>query len=165
MRKSLTIVSGGQTGIDRLALDVAIELGIDHGGWCPRGRRAEDGSIPALYCLSETDSASYHVRTERNIADSDATLVLHFGTPVGGTKLTIKLARQLKRPLLALDFQRLGMLSMEDYIGESQTWLVENAVGTLNVAGPRQSSAPELPDLVRLFLVSLLTKYSQCVTP
>jgi hypothetical protein len=70
------IISGGQTGVDRAALDAAIELGIPHGGHCPRGRRAEDGRIPDRYQLTETDSAQYRVRTERNVLDADATLIL-----------------------------------------------------------------------------------------
>jgi predicted Rossmann-fold nucleotide-binding protein len=70
------LVSGGQTGVDRAALDVAIACGIPHGGWCPRGRISEAGPIPAHYQLTETDSFKYWVRTERNVIDSDATLIL-----------------------------------------------------------------------------------------
>ena len=78
-----TIVSGGQTGVDRAALDVAIMLGFAHGGWCPAGRLAEDGPIDAHYALRETASAAYDVRTERNVVDSDGTLVLASGEPRG----------------------------------------------------------------------------------
>lgn len=82
------IVSGGQTGVDRAALDVAMQLSIEHGGWCPRGRLAEDGTIPSRYDLRETRSAKYHVRTERNVVDSDATLILYRKSLTGGTLLT-----------------------------------------------------------------------------
>lgn len=87
------IVSGGQTGVDRAGLDVAIQLGIDHGGWCPKGRRAEDGRIPGCYQLAEADSDEYAFRTERNVVDSDGTLILFFATLRGGTELTYRLAR------------------------------------------------------------------------
>ena len=79
------IVSGGQTGVDRAALDAALELGIAHGGWCPRGRLAEDGPIADRYGLRETASSDYAVRTEQNVVDSDATLILHRGPLTGGT--------------------------------------------------------------------------------
>src|SRR6266571_9073801 len=79
------IVSGGQTGVDRAALDVALELGIPCGGWCPRGRRAEDGIIPERYPLIETPTTAYPQRTERNVRDSDGTLVLTVGRADGGT--------------------------------------------------------------------------------
>ena len=85
------IVSGGQTGVDRAALDVAIAIGIEHGGWCPAGRLAEDGVVPPQYDLRETDSNEYPVRTELNVADSDATLILYEGKLKGGTLLTQKI--------------------------------------------------------------------------
>src|SRR5436305_1193025 len=84
-----TIFSGGQTGVDRAALDVALELGIPCSGWCPRGRRAEDGTIPPRYPLQETRSLAYPVRTRWNVRDSDGTLILTRGRPDRGTALTI----------------------------------------------------------------------------
>src|SRR6266852_5932705 len=100
------IVSGGQTGVDRAALDVALELGIPCGGWCPKGRRAEDGSIPDHYPLRETSTAFYPQRTEWNVRDSDGTLVLTLGRPDGGTALTIELARRLPKPFLAVNLKK-----------------------------------------------------------
>src|SRR5438876_4889366 len=88
------IVSGGQTGVDRAALDVALELGIPCGGWCPKGRRAEDGRIPLRYPLEETTLNIYPQRTEWNVRDSDGTLVLTTGRPEGGSALTNELARR-----------------------------------------------------------------------
>ena len=79
----LKIISGGQAGADRAALDLAIESGLEHGGWCPRGRKAEDGPIPARYRLAETESANYRARTVRNVV-SDATLILNMGELAGG---------------------------------------------------------------------------------
>ena len=99
----MKIISGGQTGVDRAALDAAIELGIAHGGWCPLGRLAEDGRIPDRYQLRETDSPEYAVRTERNVVESDATLILYRGRISGGTELTLRLAQRHGRPHMAVD--------------------------------------------------------------
>jgi hypothetical protein len=130
------IVSGGQTGVDRAALDVALEPGLECGGWCPRGRRAEDGPIPARYPLSETGSPEYPVRTERNVRDSDATLLLHEGRKGRGTALTARCARRLDRPLLEVDLRR------PPSGAALVAWLARHGVGTLNVAGPRESESP-----------------------
>src|SRR6266851_4977853 len=94
------IISGGQTGVDRAALDVALELGIPCGGWCPKGRRAEDGRIPKRYPLVETPTPAYPVRTEWNVRDSDGTLVLARGQASGGTALTIEFATDYGKPCL-----------------------------------------------------------------
>lgn len=135
----LKIVSGGQTGVDRAALDVAIDRGLPCGGWVPRGRRAEDGPIDRRYPLRETASASYQDRTRRNVEDSDGTLVLGRGSPSGGTALTIALARRLRRPLLVLDLAD-GM--SDDESAAVCAWLRRHRIAVLNVAGPRESSAP-----------------------
>jgi hypothetical protein len=144
------IVSGGQTGVDRAALDVAIALGIPHGGWCPRGRRAEDGVIPAHYALRETESADYAVRTERNVVDSDGTLVLCGGTPAGGTLLTCELARRHGKPLLIVD------LGQDPDPAAFRRWLDTNAVRVLNVAGPRESQRPGIGAMAHIFLRTVL---------
>src|SRR5207253_3037020 len=104
MNRMLTrIVSGGQTGVDRAALDVALELGLPCGGWCPRGRRAEDGAIDERYPLTETPWWGYPQRTEWNIRDADGTLILTRGRPDRGTALTARLARQMNKPCLVVD--------------------------------------------------------------
>jgi hypothetical protein len=135
--------SGGQTGVDRAALDVARELGIPCGGWVPRGRLAEDGVIPDRYAgLRETDSADYSERTEANVRDADATLILYFGPgPTGGTLATLDAADRLGRPRLALD---LGAMSDDEAARRVRNWLQTfPAPIRLNVAGPRVSQAPE----------------------
>lgn len=96
------IVSGGQTGVDRAGLDAAMEAGIPVGGWCPAGRLAEDGRIPERYPLSELDSPGYAARTERNVIQSDATLVLNIGELADGTALTAEFAREFGKPLLVV---------------------------------------------------------------
>lgn len=127
------IVSGGQTGVDRGALDTALALGIPHGGWCPKGRLAEDGVIPRRYQLSETDTPEYAVRTERNVLDSDATLILCRGKPSGGTELTRRLARRHGKPYRVID------LSQSPDAAVVRRWLARTRPKTLNVAGPRES--------------------------
>src|SRR5262245_14705414 len=102
-RSVVKIVSGGQTGADRAALDVAIELGIDHGGWAPRGRWAEDGPIAPRYRLKETTSANPAVRTRRNIRDSDATLIVSHGDLSGGSALTLSVGVRRQKPVLHVD--------------------------------------------------------------
>ncbi|WP_373506400.1 putative molybdenum carrier protein [Thiocapsa sp.] len=130
------VVSGGQTGVDRAALDAASTLGLPIGGWCPLGRHAEDGPITDRYALHETPSADYAERTERNVRDSDATLILHRGPMTGGTRLTAELARRLGKPLLARDLaEPIDAPAIAD-------WLIANHVRVLNCAGPRESGAP-----------------------
>jgi hypothetical protein len=144
------VVSGGQTGVDRAALDVAIALGIPHGGWCPRGRRAEDGVVPARYALAEHASPDYAARTEANVADADATLILARGPLSGGTALTRDVARRLQKPFLIIDLDA----------GPNPTavreWLAGHDVEVLNVAGPRESQRPGIGDEARAFLRALL---------
>lgn len=130
------VVSGGQTGVDRAALDAALDLGLPVGGWCPRGRRAEDGRIDARYPLRETPSRRYPQRTEWNVRDSDGTLILCRGPLRGGTLLTAELAGRYGRPLLILD------LDADSDPAAVRTWLREHAVRVLNVAGPRESGEP-----------------------
>jgi hypothetical protein len=146
----MKIVSGGQTGVDRAALDVALELGIECGGWCPAGRWAEDGPIDARYPLHETPSADPTERTEWNVRDSDATLILTAGTPSPGTELTIEAARGLGRPVYTFHAG-----SPED-VGMFRRWLQVYRVGTLNVAGPRESEAPGIHAEARQILMALL---------
>lgn len=144
------ILSGGQTGVDRGALDAAIELGIAHGGACPRGRRAEDGIIPKQYLLWETQSRNYKVRTEQNVLDAGATLLLIRDKVTSGTKLTAMFADRHHKPCLvvrAVD---------EPDPSAVRAWLAGQKTMILNVAGPRASHWPEGHEFARRFLLALL---------
>jgi hypothetical protein len=148
------VVSGGQTGVDRAALDVALELEIEIGGWCPRGRWAEDGPIPDRYPLFETRSPDVHVRTQRNVETSSATLVLSRGAPMGGTRYTVDIANTMRRPLLVVDLND----SSRDHATEIATWLDTVRPGVLNVAGPRETGAPGVTEQAKWLLTKAFTR-------
>jgi hypothetical protein len=135
------IISGGQTGVDQAALDVAIESGIPHGGWIPKGRKTEDGILPDKYQLQEMPTASYPKRTEQNILDSDGTLIICHGKLTGGSSLTRKVAKKHDRPWLHLDMDK---LSISDASKTTALWIDQNNVQVLNVAGSRASKNPEI---------------------
>lgn len=145
------VVSGGQTGVDRAALDVAMELGIAVGGWCPLGRLAEDGPIAGIYPLDETPSARYEQRTEWNVRDSDATLIFARGDLTGGTAYTARMAGRHRRPLLVVD------PADDARLEEVRAWLATHRVEVLNVAGPRESGDRGIGDRARRFLRRLLS--------
>ena len=150
----MRIVSGGQTGADRAALDAAMEMGIECGGWVPLGRLAEDGTIPDRYPnLREAGSSDPAVRTECNVRDADATVVFSHGPPVGGTALTERLARGFGRPFLCLDLDR---LTESRAAAELRQWLSEQRPGILNIAGARQSEDPRIYDAVKRVLRAAL---------
>jgi Circularly permutated YpsA SLOG family len=138
----MKIISGGQTGADRAALDFALECGIPIGGWVPRGRLAEDGRIPERYAgLVETESADPAVRTARNVRDSDATLILSHGPLDGGSLFTHREATRIGKPVLHLALDQLGHAAAADQL---RTWLSAVRPATLNVAGPRASRDPQI---------------------
>ena len=143
------IVSGGQTGADRGALDAALAAGVPCGGWCPRGRRAEDGTITARCPLRETPTAEYPQRTAWNVRDSDGTVILHQGRVDRGTALTERVARRQGRPVLLLDVRTAPPV-------ELATWIEGERIRRLNVAGPRESRAPGLQAAVTAFLREVL---------
>ena len=145
------MISGGQTGVDRSALDVALELGMPAGGWCPKGRKAEDGSLSSRYPLTETPSEQYWQRTEWNVRDSDGTLVLTRGAPAEGTAYTIEVARKSGKPCLVLD------LSEEPSESVVQAWADEHKVRVLNVAGPRESKCPGINAQAAQFLRTIFS--------
>jgi len=153
--KLMKIVSGGQTGVDRAALDFAIRHGCEHGGWCPRGRLAEDGVIPPIYQLRETDSADYDERTEKNVVDSDATLIVTRERKLsGGTAFTKTCAEQHDRPLL-LVYESDGLAKSATALSN---FLKRHRVRTLNVAGPRESQAPGIGKFVMELLATALAR-------
>lgn len=137
--------------MDRAALDVALELGLEAGGWCPRGRRAEDGQIPDCYPLRETGSWKYPVRTRKNIQESDGTLIITRGEPQGGTALTAALAARLQKPFRVVD-----LAAQKEKTEDLRLWGREQAIRVLNVAGPRESEAPGIHEQGTRFLTKLL---------
>lgn len=156
---AIVVVSGGQTGVDRAALDAALRLGLPVGGWCPKGRRAEDGPIADRYPLRETPSADYTERTTWNVRDSDATLILYRDALSGGTRLTAQLARRVGRPLLTRDLTAgFDPLSAVD-------WLVNNHIRVLNCAGPRESGSPGIYALALDGLTQLLGAWAERKAP
>ena len=160
------IVSGGQTGADRGGLDAAVYCNLPHGGWCPTGRKAEDGRIPDKYQLEEMGSGDYLKRTKQNVLDSDATVVFSFGPPKGGSLRTIEFAHAAEKPFHSIDVnlegreravkQIVGWLRGEiafdydDYVAR----VPEDCV--LNVAGTRESKADGIQDLVCAIMVDVL---------
>lgn len=138
----LTIVSGGQTGVDRVALDFAIAAGVPHDGWCPAGRRAEDGPLADCYRLRETPSRRYDQRTRWNVRDSDATVIFAVEAPLtGGTQLTAQAAQKAGKPLLVLYAEGTSPASAARALSE---FVAHHGVARLNVAGPRDSQASPL---------------------
>ena len=167
------IISGGQTGVDRAALDFALATGIYTGGWCPAGRRAEDGVIPGIYPLREADSPLYQQRTRLNVCDSDATLIFIGTGNSRGTALTSEICRQKRKPylLIAISDRILAIngapavetsasshsdLQPEPFSATATLgWLWRCQPGILNVAGPRASECPEAVAIVTAILRQL----------
>ena len=135
------IISGGQTGADRAALDAAIRLGVPHGGWIPKGRLAEDGPLPESYTLKETTSAVYAERTEKNVIDADGTLIIARGKLRGGTAYTREMAVKHGRPWLHIDLRQMPAFRAALAIRE---WIATQRIMVLNVAGPRASKDPRI---------------------
>lgn len=145
------IVSGGQTGVDRAALDAAIEADVPHGGWCPAGRGAEDGPIPPRYHLRETPSPEPRERTLWNVRDSDATLILLRGPPSGGTADALSDAGRLGKPVRQVD---LRANAEPEAVRE---WIAVQRIACLNVAGPRESESPGIYAAALTFLRSVFS--------
>jgi len=135
------IISGGQTGADQAALDVAIELGIPHGGWVPKGRLTEAGPLPAKYRMTEMPTTDYPARTEKNVSDSDGTLIISRGEITGGSENTRKLAQNHGKPWIHVDANK---HSVEAAVQLILAWISENKIAVLNVAGPRASKDREI---------------------
>ena len=133
------IISGGQAGADQAALDAAIELGIDHGGWIPRGRFTENGPLPDKYHLQEMPAASYPERTEKNVLDSDGTVIFSRGPLNGGSKLTAEMAEKHGKPWLHVDLRKVHALKAST---DLHAWIVRERVRVLHVAGPEESIEP-----------------------
>lgn len=146
IRMKLRVISGGQIGADRAALDWAIQHGIPHGGWCPKGRRAGDGPIPGCYNLNETPGKNYRQRTTWNVRDSDATLIVTLEEELaGGSLFTAQQAQKLGRPWL-------HVFPAQDWQQELQRFWSQHQIDTLNVAGSRSASAPGIEAFVQTVL-------------
>lgn len=145
----LTIVSGGQTGADRAGLDFAIAHGLPHGGWCPLGRRAEDGPLHERYRMRETEGEGYRQRTKRNVADSDATLIFNIDELSDGSLATLRFAERTGKPV------RVVALDVVDQVAEAESvreWLAAHGIAVLNIAGPRESKRPGVYQQTLAFL-------------
>ena len=156
------LVSGGQTGVDQAALAAAIRCGLPHGGWCPKGRIAENGIIPSRYSLVETDDSGYSTRTKLNIRDSDGTLIVvpdSLKNISDGTILTMQEAKGKEKPYFIVQ------LSSAPSIDRITTWLAENNIKVLNVAGPRESKSPGCYNLTLSFLEHVFTVLEQDLSP
>ena len=148
------IISGGQTGTDRAALDVAITHGIPCGGWCPAGRKAEDGRIPDRYPLRETDTDNYRDRTRKNILDSDGTLILCPEDEMdAGTLFTYRLCKEIKKPVYVAD------PADEIQIPHVIKWLIRDNIHIVNIAGPRESNLKGIYEASELFLDKLINVF------
>lgn len=152
--KSIKIVSGGQTGVDRGALDGAMEAGLLVGGWCPKGRKAEDGIIDARYHLTEHDSASYIDRTRQNVIDSDATLIVYFGELSGGTLMTLEFCKEFDKAYLLIDA---NISSVNFAVKELKHFIKSFNIKKLNVAGPRASKSPNAYKYAKSLILKLKT--------
>lgn len=133
------IISGGQTGVDRGALDAALAAGFSCGGWCPPDRQAEDGRIPGHYPLTKLEQGGYRQRTIRNIVDSDGTLLIYFGEPEGGTEQTLLHCINKGRPYKLIDAEELTAARASELLAD---FIARHEIAILNVAGPRLSKAP-----------------------
>jgi len=149
----LKIISGAQTGVDRAALDAALDNGVETGGWCPEGRLAEDGVIPERYPVQVLPGAGYPERTRQNVLDSDGTVIIYFGYPSGGTGQTILRCIEAKKPYLLIDGEELSVERAAARIGE---FLDRFGISALNAAGPRASGEPRAYPYAKQMFMRLL---------
>ena len=150
MITNIKIISGGQSGVDRAALDFALENEFPCGGWCPKGRKAEDGRISDKYPLQETGTYLYVVRTKLNVDSSDATLILFAGELGNGSAFTAEYALTKKKPLL------IANMTNKNAHKNVADWLRSNEIDILNIAGPRESTSPGIYQLSLDFLEKVL---------
>lgn len=153
------IISGGQTGADQGALDGAVACGFPYGGAIPAGRKTETGPLPKCYLLEELASEHYPDRTEKNVSDSDGTLILSHGELTGGSALTRAIARKLAKPCLHIDCAK---VAPEETLAQVRSWCAEHRIRVLNVAGPRASSDPLIYGKTRQLIAGLLMEQERC---
>ena len=153
----LKIISGGQTGVDRGALDAALDLGVECGGWCPIGRLAEDGTIPERYPVVELANAGYTERTAQNVADSDGTLIISNGELIGGTRETVERCVENDKPCLVIDYKEMPTV---DAAEKTLKFLKRHHIRRLNVAGPRASQWPQGQEIACQIVSAILPRLS-----
>lgn len=158
----MKIISGGQTGVDRAALDTALSLGVPCGGWCPAGRLAETGTIPLHYPLQELPGSGYVERTARNVSDAEATVIVHPGLLQGGTRATADFCTEMKKPYLLIDASR---VSTEEAAQCLEDFVRAHQIGVLNVAGPRASQWPQGYDFASQTLSTFLERNASGTAP
>jgi hypothetical protein len=147
------IISGGQTGADQAALDTAIRWNIPHGGWLPRGRLTEAGRLPDRYQMQEMPTDSYAARTERNVIDSDGTLIISHGPLTDGSKYTKEMAQKHNRPFLHIDLNETDIPNAARHV---YNWIADTRIKTLNTAGSRASNDPSIYQSVVHLLTNVL---------
>lgn len=152
------IISGGQTGVDRGALDAALACGFPCGGWCPKDRVAEDGRLPDRYPLQELAAGGYRQRTIRNIDGADGTAVIYFGAPEGGTELTLAQCIHRHRPYQLIDAQEIEPQRAAELL---KAFIAAHSIGILNFAGPRASRSPEAYAYAVTVVASLLSRLAR----
>lgn len=147
------IISGGQTGADQAALDVAIKKGIPHGGWIPKGRKTEAGVLPEKYQLTEMETTGYPERTEKNVIDSDGTLIVSHGDLAGGSAYTLEMALKHGKPCINVDA---AAMPLNKAVRLIKDWIIENRIKVLNVAGARKSVDAKIYESTKEILEALL---------
>ncbi|MEA3415952.1 MAG: putative molybdenum carrier protein [Thermodesulfobacteriota bacterium] len=147
------IISGGQTGADQAALDAAIKYNFPYGGWIPKGRKTEDGILPDKYKLKEMPADSYEKRTEQNVIDSDGTVIISHGKLTGGSKLTQELAEKYDRACFHADMNETSAFIA---VSKINSWIIENEIEVLNIAGPRASNDPEIYEDTRRIIEGVI---------
>ena len=147
------IISGGQTGADQAALDAAIKYSFPHGGWIPKGRKTEDGILPDKYKLKEMPTDSYEKRTEQNVIDSDGTVIISHGKLTGGSKLTQELAEKYDRACFHVDMNETSAFIA---VSKINSWIIENEIEVLNIAGPRASNDPKIYEDTRYIIEGVI---------
>lgn len=153
----MKVISGAQTGVDRAALDAALESGVEVGGWCPEGRIAEDGIIPEKYPVRELPNSGYRQRTKRNVIDSDGTVIIYFGYPSGGTEQTIFFCIKERKPYVLIDAEELTIERASRII---ETFVSQNTITVLNVAGPRAGGESRAYEYAKKVILSVLQNNS-----
>ncbi|WP_321368243.1 putative molybdenum carrier protein [uncultured Draconibacterium sp.] len=144
------LISGGQTGVDRAVLDACLKYSFPCGGWCPKGRKAEDGKIPGSYPLQEMKEVEYEVRTRKNVIESDGTLILAPEKLQGGTLLTKHFSLEVNKPY--------RIIRPETNPSKLLSWIAINNIRILNIAGPRQSEWPQAYSAAYRFTTELIVK-------